>query len=134
MREHLLSSLLLTCVVALFAGCQEKPEPVEPIPPATPIALNQFVRGWAKTPTLDSGDAVKELHPRENTVYAYTKSGQVISMSRETGDMQWIGQIRSTDRGGMRPRSKCIRQQRGQRNLAYAGTALLEKMPACLLV
>ena len=107
MREHLLS--LLACVAIAIAGvlsltgCQKPPEPVEPIPPSGPVPLNHFVRGWAQTPTLPPGDSIKELHARENDVYVYTKSGQVLVMTRDTGRLRWITQIRSTDRGGMRP-------------------------------
>ena len=105
MRQHLL--ILLICAAAsgllCLAGCQKKVEPVESIPAAAPVPLNQFVRSWAVMPSLDENDRIKELHPREGQLFAYTRNGQVHVMARDTGKLQWIGQIRATDRGGMRP-------------------------------
>jgi outer membrane protein assembly factor BamB len=106
MREHLLS--LLTSVAAAvgllaLSGCHEKPVPPEPIPASAPIALNHFVRAWAQTPELASGDSVKALHARESDLYVYTKRGQILVLTRDTGRLRWVTQIRSTDSGGMRP-------------------------------
>lgn len=112
MREHpvnrpaVLPSLAL-CFVAVFAaslaGCAKKVEPPEPIPEPTAAPLNSFVRGWASQLDLPAGDNVKEVHAREDRVFVYTTAGQVIAMSRETGELLWAGKIRSTDRGGMHP-------------------------------
>ena len=107
MREHLLSLLATVAVAAAglmsLTGCREKPEPPEPIPASGPIPLNHFVRAWAQTPTLAEGDSIKEIHARANDVYVYTRGGQIMVMARDTGRMRWVTQIRSTDRGGMRP-------------------------------
>jgi outer membrane protein assembly factor BamB len=107
MREHLLSLLATVAVAAAglmsLAGCREKPEPPEPIPANAPIPLNHFVRAWAQTPKLAEGDSVKEIHARANDVYVYTRGGQIMVMARDTGRLRWVTQIRSTDRGGMRP-------------------------------
>jgi hypothetical protein len=67
-----------------LAGCKEKIEPVEPIPAAGPVPLNQFVRAWDTTPTLDEGDRIKELHPRDGRLFAYTRGGQVLVMASDT--------------------------------------------------
>jgi outer membrane protein assembly factor BamB len=104
MRQHLVSLLICTAAGLIgLAGCAKKTETVEPVTAAAPIPLNQFVRSWSSTPTLDPGDKIKELHPREDRIFAYTRAGQVLVMARDGGKLQWIGQIRSTDRGGMRP-------------------------------
>lgn len=107
MRQHLLSLLILSAaavgLISAGAGCQKKIEQPEPIPAAGPIPLNNFVRAWASAIDIPAGDLVKELHPRDDKLYVYTKSGQILSMARDTGRLQWSAQIRATDRGGMRP-------------------------------
>jgi outer membrane protein assembly factor BamB len=111
MRKHPLSPLVCLAAAAAAAGvsvwtsagCAKKPEYPEPIPAVAPIPLNQFVRSWFSNLDLPKGDAVKEIHPREDKVFVYTRSGQVVAMARDTGTLLWIAQIRATDRGGMRP-------------------------------
>ncbi len=105
MRKHLLSLLFWSTAAGLMslAGCAKKPELPEPIPAAAPVPLNQFVRAWAFPLDLAEGDTVKEIHPRDTQVFAYTKSGRVIVMSRDSGELKWAAQIRTTDRAGMRP-------------------------------
>jgi outer membrane protein assembly factor BamB len=104
MRKHLVT--LLYCAAglsSLLPGCAKDIEPPEPIPAAAPVPLNAFVRSWAQALDLPAGDDVKAVHVRDNYVFAYTRSGQAIAMARDTGRLQWIAQIRKTDRGGMHP-------------------------------
>ena len=105
MRKHLAN--LLFCAAAslspLMPGCSKPIEAPEPIPAAAPVPINAFVRSWAQALELPAGDDVKAVHVRENYVFAYTRSGQAIAMARDTGRLQWIAQIRKTDRGGMHP-------------------------------
>lgn len=107
MRKHLLSLLICTAAVAGLmlagAGCREKPLPSEPIPAAAPLALNQFVRSWASVIDIPAGDQVKALYPRGDVLFVYTKSGQILAMNAASGKVQWVQQIRETDRGGMHP-------------------------------
>lgn len=103
MRKHLVSLLICAAGLMSLPGCAKKPIPPEPIPAAAPVPLNAFVRGWFQQLDLPGGDDVKELHVRENTVYAYTRGGRVVVMARDSGRLQWLAQIRSTDRGGMKP-------------------------------
>jgi outer membrane protein assembly factor BamB len=108
MRKHLLSLLICTAAASAGAlvaasGCREKPEPPEPIPAAGPIPLNHFVRAWASVVDIPAGDEVKSLHRRDDTLFVYTKSGQILSMAADTGKVRWVQQIRSTDRAGIRP-------------------------------
>ena len=103
MRKHLVT--LLVCAAGLLspAACSKPVEQPEPIPAAAPVPLNQFVRGWAQVLDLPGGDDIKELHARENALFAYTDAGRVIVMARDTGRLQWLAQIRHTGRGGMHP-------------------------------
>lgn len=110
MRKHLLSLSVaaglaagLMTLATTQLGCQKKIEPPEPIPAAAPLPLNSFVRSWAFNLGLEGGDVVKEIHPRDKDVYVYTRGGQILVMSRETGRLEWQARIRSTDRGGMKP-------------------------------
>ena len=107
MREHLVSLLICAAAAAAglssLSGCAKEPIPPEPIPAAAPVPLNPFVRGWAQQVDLPGGDDVKEIHVREANVFAYTRGGRVVVMTRDTGRLQWLAQIRSTDRGGMKP-------------------------------
>ena len=98
MSEHLVSrtvlpslSLCFALVVAAAAlvGCQKKVEQPEPIPEPTAVPLNSFVRGWASTLELSAGDQVREVHPREDKVFVYTTAGQVVAMSRDSGQLLW---------------------------------------------
>lgn len=107
MRQHL-ATLLRTAAagltaIAIAGGCGKKPVQPEPVLAAGPIPLNSFVRGWAQDLDLRAGDAVKAVHLGANTVYCYTRDGRVLVMARDSGRLQWSGQIRRTDRGGMHP-------------------------------
>lgn len=106
MREHLVSFLSCAAVAAgllFLAGCQDKPQPPEPIPAAGPIPLNNFVRAWAIDLDLEADDGVKEIYARDTQIFAYARSGKILTLSRDLGRLRWVAQIRSTDRGGMRP-------------------------------
>jgi outer membrane protein assembly factor BamB len=111
MREHPLSRALPSlalCIVAVAAaaalvGCAKKVAKPEPIPEPTAVPLNSFVRGWASTLELTTGDKVKEVHAREDKVFVYTTAGQVVAMARDSGQLLWAQKIRATDRAGMHP-------------------------------
>jgi outer membrane protein assembly factor BamB len=109
MRQHLVS-LLACCsavvaIAALFgvAGCQKPVVTPEVAQPVGPIPLNNFVRSWQYQVDLPANDGIKEIHARDKDLYLYTKGGQVIVTDRATGHPRWVSQIRTTDRGGMRP-------------------------------
>lgn len=103
MREHLVGLLICAAGLLSLPGCAKEPVPPERIPSAAPVPLNAFVRGWAQPLDLPGGDDVKEIHVRDANVFAYTRGGRVVVMARDTGRLQWLAQIRSTDRGGMKP-------------------------------
>lgn len=91
-------------------GCSADPEP-EPQPgPVQELPLNSFTRGWSIDLDLDRGqpaktrkqqearDAVTELHVTDDAVYAYTRDGEVASIGRESGALEWTAAVRGPSR------------------------------------
>src|SRR5687768_11113479 len=83
-------ALFLFLAAALFTaagGC--KSPPVKPAPERE-LPLQTFSRQWATDLQLKN-DPLTSLHVRPNSVFAYTRSGRVASLSRETGRIEyWV--------------------------------------------
>ena len=95
-----LACLLGGAAIALAAGGCHKPPPV--VQQSGPLPVNSFMRVWGSALELPKQDAISSLHVRDNTIYVYSKSGQVNGLSRDTGVLQFTYHVKN---GGsdMRP-------------------------------
>src|SRR5688572_3351926 len=74
-------------LVVVAGGCRKKPEAPAP---AQELPLQTFSRQWATDLELKK-DALTSLHVRPNSVFAYTRTGRVASLNRETGRIEyWV--------------------------------------------
>ena len=88
-------TILFACAaLALVGGCagrnkkaQAKGTSDEGLP------LQVFARQWATDLAL-SGDTLSGVHVRDDTIYAYTRGGRVVSLARDTGAVQFSRPIK----------------------------------------
>ena len=58
------------------------------------LPLQTFARQWATDLSL-RGDTLDALHVRDDTIYAYTDGGRVVSLARDTGAVQFSRPIQN---------------------------------------
>jgi outer membrane protein assembly factor BamB len=82
---------LLGCIVGLLitaGGCGKGKQ--APPKADAPLPLQSFSRQWATDLQL-RGEDLTSLHVRETSVFAYTRTGRVASLGRESGNIQyWV--------------------------------------------
>ena len=88
-HPHAFAACLVAALVGAAAGgCgnKQKPRPAADVP----LPLQSFSRQWGTDQQL-RGDAMKSLHVREKSVFAYTRQGKVASLGRESGTIEyWV--------------------------------------------
>jgi len=113
-RTFLLQSRLLrlatlcafAAVVAPGGGCAKAKKPAPEKAEALP--LQSFARQWATDLQL-KGDTVTSLHVREGAIFAYTRTGRVAALGRDTGSIQYWVTVKS---GGNKLHPPIVMDQR----------------------
>ena len=84
--------LLSGAALALAGGCRKPPPAVKA---AGPLPVNSFTRVWGSTVELPKKDAISELHVRDETIFVFSKSGQVNGLRRDTGVLQYTYHVKN---------------------------------------
>jgi outer membrane protein assembly factor BamB len=90
-KQHLMCLVATIGLAVLAPGCassnSDKDRNRANIP--QPLSANSFARAWANNLTLDRGDAVRQLHVREDTLFLYTNKHLVYAIGRSGGDLKY---------------------------------------------
>lgn len=81
--------LVAAAILLCAAGCRTEAPPPKP---SGPLPVNSFMRHWRTNLELKN-DPIRSIHVRDNSIFAYTRSGQVASLKREGGGLEFINRI-----------------------------------------
>ena len=94
MKQHLMCLMIMTGLATLGLGCASDGEGGNGkrgnIP--QPLPANSFARAWKNDLALDRGDAVRQIHVRDDTLFVYSDKHLVYAIGRTGGDLKYAAQ------------------------------------------